>query len=62
MTDSDIFYGWKLLFELIENEIEKDADIIIAIAHWQLVTTRKLSCLGIGDDVIIQVLVQVIQQ
>lgn len=45
------FFGWQLLYELIKNDLQKDADILVAIAHWQLVKTGKLSCLGIGDDV-----------
>ncbi|XP_055839489.1 proteasome inhibitor PI31 subunit [Episyrphus balteatus] len=42
-------FGWDLLFKTIEPQVNKNADILIALTHFVLIKS-KFRCLGVGDD------------
>lgn len=50
MNSKNNNFGWQLIHKIIENDITKGADILIAVTHWQLCKSGLL-CLGTGDDV-----------
>lgn len=43
--------GWELLYKLIAADLKGESDVIIAIAHWFLITEGGFRCLGTGDNV-----------
>lgn len=44
------YFGWELLYKLIECDVSGPEDLIVALVHWQLVQLG-FSCLGAGDEV-----------
>lgn len=44
--------GWDLLLKLIQKDLKVEADMIVAITHWYLISQAGFRCLGIGDEVI----------
>lgn len=51
---SNDMFGWNLLYKTIEKDLTKKSDVIVAVAHWSLVKSLGLQCLGLGEDVIFQ--------
>lgn len=47
---SEASFGWDLLYKTIEPQVNKNADILIALTHFVLIKS-KFRCLGVGDDV-----------
>lgn len=46
---SEASFGWDLLYKTIEPQVNKNADILIALTHFVLIKS-KFRCLGVGDD------------
>ncbi|EDW32926.1 GL10241 [Drosophila persimilis] len=46
----DFFYGWDLLFKTIRADVNKKADVLMALVHFLLTKHYKFRCVGIGDD------------
>lgn len=44
------YFGWELLYKLIEDDVKNSEDLIVALVHWQLVQLG-FSCLSVGDEV-----------
>lgn len=42
--------SWEFFYELIKDDINCKADIIIAISHWFLMDRTNLRCLGLGEE------------
>lgn len=49
------FFGWELLYAIIEDKIRCPSDIVVAFVHWQMIKF-SFSCLGNGDEVQMQYL------
>lgn len=44
-------FGWEMILKAVKVDMKKDADYIVAFAHWYLVQRANLRCLGNGKDV-----------
>lgn len=51
------FFGWELLYAIIEDKIRCPSDIVVAFVHWQMIKF-SFSCLGNGDEVQMQYLME----
>lgn len=47
------FFGWELLYAIIEDKIRCPSDVVVAFVHWQMIKF-SFSCLGNGDEVQMQ--------
>jgi proteasome inhibitor subunit 1 (PI31) len=43
-------FGWELTYRLIENDIRKKEDILVALIHWYFIKFG-FKCIGLGDSV-----------
>ncbi|XP_017031355.1 proteasome inhibitor PI31 subunit-like [Drosophila kikkawai] len=46
----EFFYGWDLLYKTVQSEVNKKADLLIALVHFLLTKYYNFRCLGLGDD------------
>lgn len=44
------FYGWDLLYKTVQSDVNKKADLLIALVHFLLTKYYNFRCVGIGDD------------
>lgn len=42
--------GWDLIYRIIENDVTKKEDILVAFIHLILINS-KYRCIGVGDSV-----------
>lgn len=47
---ADDLFGWDLTYRLIENDLKKKEDLLIALTHWFIIK-NGFSCIGNGDSV-----------
>ena len=47
---ADELFGWDLTYRLIEKELTKKEDLLIAFTHWFIIK-NGFSCIGNGDSV-----------
>ncbi|CAB3241082.1 unnamed protein product [Arctia plantaginis] len=46
---SDPLFGWDLTYKIVEKDIKRKADVIVAFIHWNL-SKRGFRSIGIGDE------------
>ncbi|KAH8321705.1 hypothetical protein KR074_012467, partial [Drosophila pseudoananassae] len=46
----EFFYGWDLLYKTVQADVNKKADLLIALVHFLLTKHYSFRCVGIGDD------------
>lgn len=51
MSEPAEILGWELMHNSVRSSITKNADYVVAFAHWFLVNRAKFGCLGNGNDV-----------
>uniref|UniRef100_A0A1A9WQS9 Proteasome inhibitor PI31 subunit n=1 Tax=Glossina brevipalpis TaxID=37001 RepID=A0A1A9WQS9_9MUSC len=49
----DYFFGWDLLYKIIEKDINKKEDVLIAFAHFILSKHLQFRCIGLGQEKIL---------
>jgi proteasome inhibitor subunit 1 (PI31) len=43
-------FGWDWNYRLLENDITKKEDVLVALVHWYLIKFG-FKCIGLGDSV-----------
>ncbi|XP_069678551.1 proteasome inhibitor PI31 subunit-like [Periplaneta americana] len=46
---ASLMFGWELSYKLVENEIGKKEDVLVALLHWYFVKCG-FKCIGLGDN------------
>jgi proteasome inhibitor subunit 1 (PI31) len=43
-------FGWELVYRLVEKDITKKEDVLVALIHWCFIK-YGFKCIGLGDSV-----------
>jgi proteasome inhibitor subunit 1 (PI31) len=50
MKMASAMFGWDWSYKLVENDITKKEDVLVALIHWYFIKFG-FKCIGLGDSV-----------